>query len=158
MRHLGYVSDEEKFDAMAAADVLIMPSPYESLSIVVLEAWALGKPVLVNGQCDVLRGQVLRSRGGLYYECAEEFIEALYMLEGAGPAGTMLGRQGREYYRRHYSWPVVDHKFRDLFERLQRDAEPPAMEPLPNWFTRRRRSVPPAREVLDAIPAGPVVR
>jgi glycosyltransferase involved in cell wall biosynthesis len=158
MRHLGYVSDEEKFDAMAAADVLIMPSPYESLSIVVLEAWALGKPVLVNGQCDVLRGQVLRSRGGLYYECAEEFIEALYMLEGAGPAGMMLGRQGREYYRRHYSWPVVDHKFRDLFERLQRDAEPPAMEPLPNWFTRRRRSVPPAREVLDAIPAGPVVR
>ena len=158
MRHLGYVSDEEKFDAIAAADVLIMPSPYESLSIVVLEAWALGKPVLVNGRCDVLKGQVLRSRGGLFYESAAEFVEALYVLDGTGPAGVMLGRQGREYYRRHYSWPVVDLKYRDLFERLQRDSNPPAMDPLPNWFVRRRRSVPPAQEVLDSIPAGPVGR
>lgn len=158
MRHLGYVSDEEKFDAIAAADVLIMPSPYESLSIVVLEAWALGKPVLVNGQCDVLRGQVLRSRGGLFYDNAAEFIEGLYVLDGSGPAGAMLGRQGREYYRRHYSWPIVDHKFRDLFQRLQRDSNPPAMEPLPNFLMRRRRSVPPAREVLESAPTGSVSR
>ena len=73
LRHLGFVPDEDKFDALAAADVLVMPSPYESLSMVTLEAWALGKPVLVNGQCDVLRGQCLRSRGGLYYDNVEEF-------------------------------------------------------------------------------------
>jgi len=158
MRHLGFVSDEDKFDAIAASDVLIMPSPYESLSIVVLEAWALGKPVLVNGHCDVLRGQVLRSGGGLYYENAEEFIDGLYVLDGTGPAGVALGRQGREYYRRHYSWPAVDLKFRDLFERLKRDANPPATEPAPGWFARRRRSVPPARDVLEAAPAGPVIR
>jgi glycosyltransferase involved in cell wall biosynthesis len=158
MRHLGFVSDEEKFDAIAAADVLIMPSPYESLSIVVLEAWALGKPVLVNGRCDVLRGQVLRSRGGLFYEDADEFIEGLYVLDGTGPAGTILGRQGREYYRRHYSWPVVDLKYRDLFEKLKRESAPAPIDPLPGWFSRLRRSVPPAREVLEAAPAGPVIR
>jgi glycosyltransferase involved in cell wall biosynthesis len=158
MRHLGFVPDDEKFDAIAAADLLIMPSPYESLSIVVLEAWALGKPVLVNGRCDVLRGQVLRSRGGLYYENADEFAEALYFLEATGPGGVMLGRQGREYYRRHYSWPVVDHKFRDLFERLTREKTSPAMEPMPGWFARRRRNVPAAQDVLDAAPAGPVMR
>ena len=66
IRHLGFVSDEDKFDAIAAADVLIMPSPFESLSMVTLEAWALGKPVLVNAACDVLRGQVVRCGGGLY--------------------------------------------------------------------------------------------
>ena len=158
MRHLGFVSDEEKFDAIAAADVLIMPSPYESLSIVVLEAWALGKPVLVNGRCDVLRGQVLRSRGGLFYDDADEFAEGLFVLDGTGPAGTILGRQGREYYRRHYSWPVVDLKYRDLFEKLKRESTPEPMEPLPGWLARRRRSVRPAREVLEAAPAGPVVR
>jgi glycosyltransferase involved in cell wall biosynthesis len=158
MRHLGFVSDEEKFDAIAAADVLIMPSPYESLSIVVLEAWALGKPVLVNGRCDVLRGQVLRSRGGLFYESADEFVEGLWTLDGTGPAGSLLGRQGREYYRRHYSWPVVDMKYRDLFEKLKRDSDPPVMEPLPGWLARRQRSVPPAREVLESVPAGPAVR
>ena len=57
IRHLGYVPEQDKFDAIAAADVLIMPSFYESLSIVALEAWALGRPVLANGRCDVLRGQ-----------------------------------------------------------------------------------------------------
>jgi len=158
MKHLGFVSDEEKFDAIAAADVLIMPSPYESLSIVVLEAWALGKPVLVNGMCDVLRGQVHRSRGGLLYESAEEFAEGLFVLEGAGPVGAILGRQGRDYYRRHYSWPVVDLKYRDLFEKLKRDASPAPIEPLPNWLARRRKTVRPATEVLESAPAGPVIR
>jgi glycosyltransferase involved in cell wall biosynthesis len=158
IRHLGFLPDEDKFDALAAADVLVMPSPFESLSIVVLEAWALGKPVLVNGRCDVLRGQCLRSRGGLYYENAAEFVEALYVLDGTGPAGTVLGRQGREYFRRHYAWPVVEQKYRDLFDRLAHEAAPAPMEPLPGWFARRRTSRPPAREVMDALPAGPAVR
>ena len=61
IRHLGYLSDEDKFDALSAADCSIMPSKFESLSMVALEAWALGKPVLANGHCDVLRGQVVRS-------------------------------------------------------------------------------------------------
>jgi glycosyltransferase involved in cell wall biosynthesis len=65
--HLGRVTDQEKFDALAAAEALVMPSPYESLSMVLLEAWAVDTPVLVNAQCDVLLGQCLRSRGGLYY-------------------------------------------------------------------------------------------
>ena len=48
VRHLGYVSEDEKFALLAACDVLLMPSAYESLSVVVLEAWAMGRPVLVN--------------------------------------------------------------------------------------------------------------
>ena len=68
VRHLGFLSDEDKFDAMAAADVLVMPSYYESLSMVALEAWALGKPVLANAKCDVLKGQALRSNAALFYD------------------------------------------------------------------------------------------
>jgi glycosyltransferase involved in cell wall biosynthesis len=61
------VDDADKFDAMAAADLLIMPSYFESLSMVALEAWAMGRPVLSNGKCDVLKGQSIRSNAGLYY-------------------------------------------------------------------------------------------
>ncbi len=68
IRHLGYVDDADKFDVMAAAQALVMPSPYESLSMVALEAWALGRPVLANARCDVLVGQCLRSNAGLYYQ------------------------------------------------------------------------------------------
>jgi glycosyltransferase involved in cell wall biosynthesis len=157
IRLLGFLTDQDKFDALGAADVLVMPSPFESLSMVVLEAWALGKPVLVNGHCDVLRGQCVRSGGGLAYESAEEFVEALYVLEGSGPAGAILGRQGRDYFRRHYTWPVVEQKYRDLFDRLTRDPVPPGMAPLPGWFARRRRTLPPARAVVDALPTGPAV-
>jgi glycosyltransferase involved in cell wall biosynthesis len=158
IRHLGFVPDDDKFDALAAADVLIMPSPYESLSIVALEAWALGKPVLANGRCDVLRGQAVRSNGGLYYENFEEFAEALYALESTGPLGAILGVNGREFFRRHYAWPVIEQKYKEMFDRLRRETAQSTLEPLPGWFARRRRDLRPAREVVDAVPGGPVLR
>ena len=77
IRHLGFLDDSDKFDAIAASDLLIMPSYFESLSMVALEAWALGKPVLANAKCDVLKGQCIRSNAGLYYDNDAEFVEAL---------------------------------------------------------------------------------
>ncbi len=158
IRHVGFLSDEDKFDALAAADALIMPSQYESLSMVALEAWALGKPVLANGRCDVLRGQCIRSNGGLYYQSFEEFAEALYTLDATGPIGAILGDNGREFFRRHYTWPVIERKYTDMFDRLKREPATPAVDPLPGFFARRRRDRPPARQVVDALPSGPVVR
>ena len=99
IRHLGFLTDTDKFDAMAAADVLIMPSYYESLSMVALEAWGIGKPVLANGRCDVLKGQCLRSNGGLYYESYAEFAEALYSITSSPSLSQGAGRNGRAYFR-----------------------------------------------------------
>jgi glycosyltransferase involved in cell wall biosynthesis len=153
IRHLGFLPDEDKYDAMAATDVLVMPSRLESLSMVALEAWALGRPVLANGACDVLRGQCIRSNGGLYYDSFEEFAEALYQLEGSGPLGALLGANGREFFRRHYTWPVIERKYLDMFERLTREPVQ-TLEPLPGWFARRTRREPPGRQVVDAAPSG----
>jgi glycosyltransferase involved in cell wall biosynthesis len=158
IRALGFLADEDKFDALAAADVLIMPSPFESLSIVTLEAWALGKPVLVNGTCDVLRGQAIRSGGGLIYDNFEEFSEGLYTLEASGPLGAVLGQSGREYYRRHYAWPVVERKYLEMFDRLKRESPAGSMAPLPGFFGRRTRREPPGRQIMNAAPAGAAVR
>jgi glycosyltransferase involved in cell wall biosynthesis len=155
IRHLGYLSDADKFDALSAADLLVMPSKYESLSMVALEAWALGKPVLVNGACDVLKGQVIRSNGGLYYESFEEFAEALYLLEASGPLGGLLGRHGRDFFRRHYSWPVIERKYLEIFDRLKREPVP-TLEPLPGFFERRKRRVPGSAAVVDAAPRGAI--
>jgi len=157
IRHLGFLSDADKFDALSAADLLIMPSRYESLSMVALEAWALGKPVLANGHCDVLRGQVVRSNAGLYYENFGEFAECLYTLEGSGPLGSILGANGREFYRRNYAWPVIERKYLEMLDRLARETDAPAMAPLPGWMARRRRTLRPGRAVIDEAPTGPVV-
>jgi glycosyltransferase involved in cell wall biosynthesis len=161
IHHLGFLEDQDKFDAMAASDLLIMPSYFESLSMVALEAWAIGKPVLANGRCDVLKGQCIRSAAGLYYERYEEFAETLYSLESNGPLHARLGRNGREYFARHYAWPVIERTYLDMFERLKREdasgVRRTSPEALPGWFARRRQDVPAARQVLAGIPSGAVV-
>ncbi|MGE5815672.1 MAG: glycosyltransferase family 4 protein [Acidobacteriota bacterium] len=157
IRHLGFLSDDDKFDAIAGADLLVMPSPYESLSMVALEAWALGRPVLANGGCDVLRGQCIRSGAGLYYESYDEFAETMFALESNGPMNAVLGRNGREYFKRHYAWTVIERKYLDMFDRLKREPAKGSMEPLPGWWSRRTRNIPPAAELLAKIPSGPAV-
>ncbi len=158
IKHLGFVSDEDKFDTLAGADFLIMPSQYESLSMVALEAWALGKPVLANGRCDVLRGQAIRSNAALYYENFEEFAEAMYALEAAGPLNPVLGRNGKDFFKRHYAWPVIERKYLEMFERLKKEPAKTSIDPLPGWFARRASNLPPAADAVNDAPKGPVLR
>jgi glycosyltransferase involved in cell wall biosynthesis len=157
IRHLGFTDDTDKFDAMAAADLLVMPSYYESLSMVTLEAWALGRPVLANGKCDVLKGQCIRSNAGLYYESLAEFIGTLDALEQHRWLAGSLGRNGRQFYRDNYDWPVIERKYLDMFDRLKKESPPATADPLPGWFDRRRQDLPAAEEVLSRIPRGPAL-
>ncbi len=157
IRHLGFLNDTDKFDAMAAADLLIMPSYYESLSMVTLEAWALGRAVLANGKCDVLKGQCIRSNAGLYYETYGEFVGALEAIEQNRWLAGTLGRSGRQFFRDHYDWPVIERKYLEMFERLKTEAAA-TVDPLPGWFERRRQDLPAAREVLARLPTGPAGR
>lgn len=156
---LGFVADQTKYDALAAADFLIMPSRYESLSMVTLEAWAMGLPVLVNGRCDVLHGQAIRSNAGLYYTSFEEFAETARLLDSNRQLRAALGANGRRYFRQHYAWPVIERKYLEMLRQLQQDgggSDPGAMEPPAGWLARRRRRLPPAEAVLARAPRGPV--
>jgi glycosyltransferase involved in cell wall biosynthesis len=159
IRHLGFVSDEDKFDGIAAAEALIMPSYFESLSMVALEAWALGKPVLANGRCDVLQGQCLRSNAGLFYESYREFLETLALIQTNRRLAAAMGQNGREYFQRHYTWPVIVRKYMDMLERLrgedQGGAARPPIEPLPGWFARRRTACRAGDDVVRGLPEGP---
>lgn len=158
IRHLGFLDDTDKFDAMAAAELLIMPSYFESLSMVVLEAWALGRPVLANARCDVLKGQCIRSNAGLYYEDASEFVETLRAIERNRWLSGTLGRNGRQFFREHYDWTVIERKYLDMLARLSKDPVRRAMDPVPGWFDRRRPQCAPAADVIAAVPTGPWLR
>jgi glycosyltransferase involved in cell wall biosynthesis len=114
IRPLGFVEPAIRDALLARARVLMMPSPYESLSMVLLEAWNNGLPALVNARCAVLRGQVRRADGGLYYRTAGEFTAALdYLLDHPDEAHT-LGAQGLAYVDREYRWPTVMRKIEDI--------------------------------------------
>ena len=118
IRRLGYVDEATRDALLANARVLLIPSPYESLSMVLLEAWNRGTPALVNARCAVLKGQVLRADGGLYYQSALEFAAALdYLLDHADVA-RRLGAQGQAYVDREYRWPTVIQKIESLLEEI----------------------------------------
>ena len=157
IHHVGFVSDQDKFDALAAAELLIMPSYFESLSMVALEAWALGKPVLANGRCDVLRGQCIRSNGGLYYEGFAEFVETLRAIDFNPQLAAALGRNGREYFARQYAWPIIEQKYIEMLDRLKREPVTRTIEPAPGWWARRRKTLPAANDVVARLPSGAVL-
>ena len=92
----------------------MMPSHYESLSMVTLEAMALGVPPLVNGECDVLRGQIQRSNAGFYYRGYDELFEALSLLTREPRLRTRLGENGRRFYQENYAESVIADKYERL--------------------------------------------
>jgi len=55
---------------------------------------------------------------------------------------------------------VIERKYLETFDRLAREPRraPDAIEPLPGFFARRRRTLPPAADALARIPSGPVTR
>jgi glycosyltransferase involved in cell wall biosynthesis len=114
------VSEEEKFALLAGAELVLMPSAYESLSMIVLEAWAMGRPVLVNAACRVLEGQCLRSGGGLFYESPREFAQALLVLCARPELRARLGAAGRCYVAREYDWSVVETRTEALLDAVRR--------------------------------------
>jgi glycosyltransferase involved in cell wall biosynthesis len=79
-----------------------------------LEAWKMTRPALVNAKCAVLRGQVTRADGGLFYNGYEEFAAALDWLLQHPAQADLMGRSGRAYFERHYSWEVVMEKWERL--------------------------------------------
>lgn len=119
--YFGFASEEDKFSALDGALLLFMPSFYESLSMVTLEAWALKKPVLVNGRCAVLKGQCLRANGGLYYENYDEFRETLGLLLADSKLREVLGLRGYEYFKQNYLWEVIEKKYLKIVEKLEEE-------------------------------------
>jgi glycosyltransferase involved in cell wall biosynthesis len=118
IRYLGMLPEQDKADAMAAATVFVQPSHFESFSIVILEAMLCGTPVLVNGHCEVMKGHVRRSQGGLYYEGYAEFVEALRWLLDHEALRSRMGQNGAEYVRRNYGPEVVAGRYRAFFDHL----------------------------------------
>jgi glycosyltransferase involved in cell wall biosynthesis len=115
---LGFVSEERKHDAIAGAEVVVCPSPYESLSFSQLEAWSHGRPTLANAKSPVLVGQSRRSGGGLWYSTAEEYAAMLDLLARAKPLAAAIGAQGRRYAQAEFSWDRVRERWLAAIEEV----------------------------------------
>jgi glycosyltransferase involved in cell wall biosynthesis len=108
---LGFVSEEEKREAMAGAQVFIHPSIMESFGIVLLESFLCGTPALVHGRSEVLRWQCQRSQAGLWFRTYPEFEEALAMLLDKPELRRSMGEAGRRYVEAEYATAKVAERF-----------------------------------------------
>lgn len=107
----GFVEEDVKEAAIANAVALVQPSYYESFSIVLIEAWKHRKPALVQGHCEVLEGQAMRSGGAIPYRGYVEFEAALDILLECPEVAERLGRAGRRYVEAHYEWDALLERY-----------------------------------------------
>lgn len=117
VKALGYVDEADKHALIRGASVLVQPSAFESLSLVLLESWLCGTPVLVNGACAVMRRQVVEAGGGLYYDTPGEFREGLTRMLSQPRMASEMARAGGEFARAHYSWPVIETKYQQVWDK-----------------------------------------
>jgi glycosyltransferase involved in cell wall biosynthesis len=108
--YVGFLDDELKKSAIEGSVALVQPSPYESFSIVLCEAWMQERPVLVQAWSEVMKGQVTRSNGGLYYDGVLEFDACLQFLIEHPDRAREFGKSGKKYVDMMYSWDSVLNK------------------------------------------------
>jgi glycosyltransferase involved in cell wall biosynthesis len=120
IRFAGLLSERERLQALEAATVVVVPSPFESLSLLALEAFAVGTPVLANARCEVLVDHCLRSNAGLFYADRDEFVECLTLLAVDARLRALMGRNGRAYIREHYRWDLIMGKYERMLAAVGR--------------------------------------
>ena len=108
---LGFLPVQDKYDAYGAAIALCVPSIMESFSIVTMESWLAGRPVVVNEQCAVTTDFCVQSNGGLYFSDYSEFREILVTLADNPRLCTTLGVNGREYVLRNFRPAAIAQKY-----------------------------------------------
>lgn len=116
--NLGFVSDEDKFDGMAGAEILWLPSKFESLSMVVLESLQVKTPVLVNGACEVLKAHCRKSNAGFYYKNYMEFEGETNRLLHDHELYQVMSESGPLYVEKHYNWDKIIRKLVGLIETI----------------------------------------
>lgn len=115
----GFVDDRTRADLLAAADVVALPSIYESLSLVALEAWRAGRPTLATARSEAVAGQTARSGGGLLYTGPETYARQLGRLAGDAALRERLGAAGRGFASRQ-TWAACAGRWHGLLARVRK--------------------------------------
>ncbi|GAB4037789.1 glycosyltransferase family 4 protein [Spirosoma gilvum] len=105
----GFVDEDVKIALLKDAKALVIPSRQESLSMVTLESFAYGIPVLANKDCEVLKDHIELSQGGLLFSDYTSFEGAVQQL--LSQDSSEMSEKAQTYVQKNYTWDKVLAKF-----------------------------------------------
>lgn len=117
--HLGVVDDATKYDALEACVALAVPEVLSSMSMVTLEAWACGRPVVCDPRSAVVWGMARRARAGLPQRHGAELGEIVSLFMDDPDVARRLGASGQAFVERTYTWPRIVGTFLDMFAEVR---------------------------------------
>ncbi len=120
---LGFVDRQDKYDVYTAAELLCQPSHNESFSLVIMESWLCGKPVLVHDTCAVTKNFAIESNGGLYFKDYFEFEGTLDYILSNRSVAEVMGGNGRKYVEKNFSWNKIIDRYINFFETIEGESE-----------------------------------
>jgi glycosyltransferase involved in cell wall biosynthesis len=104
---LGFLSEEDKYDAFAAALLTCQPSIHESFSYVIMESWVCKTPVLVHEQCAVTSNHCRQSQGGIYFNAYREFEACVNLFLDHPDLRQRIGENGHQYVAENFQWDRI---------------------------------------------------
>lgn len=114
---IGHISGEAKSDAYYAADILVIPSRQEAMSIVVLEAGITGTPVLITDRCGF--DDVASVEGGIVVNASVEGLRSgLLSMTNNFSQLKVMGENMRKYTNKHFLWDYIVDRHLELFSRI----------------------------------------
>jgi len=116
---LGVVSENEKLDALSAADILVVPSRRDSFGIVYLEAWSYHKPV-VGARCAPIWDTIDDGVNGMLVDFGDEKDLANCLLRLLGDEGLReeLGERGYEKVTSNYTSEITVNKLEKVYMQI----------------------------------------
>ena len=112
----GELSEQDKLQAIACSDMLILPSKKEAQGIVLLEAQAMGKPVIATRQGGIPYFIKDGENGILIdYGRSEQIANAVEKLLSDPEFREKIGKKGKETARM-FTWDVITQKVLDIYE------------------------------------------
>lgn len=115
---LGFVDRQDKYDAIAASEFLCQPSKNESFSLVIMESWLCGRPVLVHEKCAVTANFAREAEGGLYFNDYFEFEGCTDFFLSKKDTAAQMGRNGCAYVKKNFDWDIIVDKYKEFFENM----------------------------------------
>ncbi len=118
VRRLGTVDLQMKTDALAACDVLCVPSTQESFGGVFTEAWTFGRPV-IGGDIPAVREVIDDGVDGFVVDQrADGIAERLLWLIEHPTVARRMGAAGRRKVEQRFSWPALARATESIYRSL----------------------------------------